>query len=123
MSAYRMPKGSDEEIDQRKLEIQKQTLNAAMVPMQTARAAFGLLETLPALASMGNSNAVTDVGVASLLTSAACKGALFNVEINISSLPESEESIQLRNELEDLRIKCRNSAREVMHAVHDRIQS
>ena len=123
MSAYRMPKGSDEEIDQRKLEIQKQTLNAAMVPMQTARAAFGLLQTLPALASMGNSNAVTDVGVASLLTSAACKGALFNVEINISSLPESVESIQLRNELEDLRIKCRNCAREVMHAVHDRIQS
>ena len=123
MLAYKMPKNSDEEIEQRKSAIQKHTLNAAMIPMQTARAAFDLLQTLHSLASTGNSNAVTDVGVASLLVSAACKGALFNVEINISSLSESEEATQLRCELDDLRIKCRNSARDVMHAVHDRIQS
>ena len=88
--------------------------------METARLAFGLLEALPTLASTGNANAVTDVGVAGLLVSAACKGALFNVEINLNSLPD-EMAGELRSELDDLRIKCRETAREIMHAVHDRM--
>ena len=90
--------------------------------MNTAKRAFELLELLPALARTGNANAVTDVGVAGLLVSAACKGALFNVEININSLPD-EIGGELRAELDNLRVKCRDRARDVMHAVHDRMQS
>jgi formiminotetrahydrofolate cyclodeaminase len=40
------------------------------------------------LAEKGNGNAASDVGVAALLASAAVKGGLFNVEINLSSIPE-----------------------------------
>ena len=43
---------------------------------------------LPELAAKGNGNAVSDVGVAGLLASAACKGALFNVDINLPGLPD-----------------------------------
>ena len=120
MAAFKMPKNTDEETDVRRVKIREETLNAAIVPMETARLAFGLLEALPTLASTGNANAVTDVGVAGLLVSAACKGALFNVEINLNSLPD-EMAGELRSELDDLRIKCRETAREIMHAVHDRM--
>ena len=120
MAAFKMPKDTDELLLERKNTIRAETLNAAVVPMQTARLAYELLATLPALASTGNANAVTDVGVAGLLASAACKGALFNVEINLNSLPD-EMAGELRSELDDLRKNCRDTAREIMHAVHDRM--
>ena len=120
MAAFKMPKDTDELVLERKNTIRAETLNAAVVPMQTARLAYDLLATLPALASTGNANAVTDVGVAGLLASAACKGALFNVEINLNSLPD-EMASELRSELDDLRMNCRDTAREIMHAVHERM--
>ena len=122
MSAYKLPRDTDEEISNRRLAIQNATLKAAMVPMETANRAYELLELLPTLARTGNANAVTDVGVAGLLISAACKGALFNVEINVSSLP-NEVGGDLRSQLDELRNNCRDMARDVMHAVHDRMQS
>ncbi|MFL2946739.1 MAG: cyclodeaminase/cyclohydrolase family protein [Candidatus Poseidoniales archaeon] len=122
MAAFKMSKDTEDEILERKQAIRTQTLNAAVVPMKTAKMALNLLATLPALASTGNANAVTDVGVAGLLLSAACKGALFNVEINLNSLPD-EMAEDLRNELDDIRMKCRDISRNVMHAVHDRMQS
>jgi glutamate formiminotransferase/formiminotetrahydrofolate cyclodeaminase len=122
MAAFRLPKSTDEETALRKDAIRDGTLNAALVPMETAKLAYNLLQLLPDLASTGNGNAVTDVGVAGLLISAACKGALFNVEININSLPD-DVSAPLRVEMHDLRNSCRDKAREVMHRVHDRMQS
>ena len=122
MSAYKLPKNTDDEIDNRRSAIQNATLGAAMVPMNTATSAFELLELLPALARSGNANAVTDVGVAGLLVSAACKGALFNVEINVNSLPDDIGN-DLRTQLDELRNLCRDASRDVMNAVHDRMQS
>ena len=121
MSAFKMPKNTDDELHIRRSAIHKATHDAAMVPMHTANRAFELLSMLPALATTGNANAVTDVGVAGLLVSAACKGALFNVEININSLPD-ELGGDLRIQLDELRLRCRDTARNVMHAVHNRMQ-
>jgi formiminotetrahydrofolate cyclodeaminase len=83
-----MPKTDEQEKELRRHAIQNATLYAAEVPYETAKLAFQLLEVLPELAEKGNGNAVSDVGVASLLASAAVKGALFNVDINIGTLPE-----------------------------------
>ena len=122
MAAFKMPKTTPDEIELRKQAILNGTLEAAKVPMETATHAYELLATLPQLAILGNANAVTDVGVAGLLISAACKGALFNVEININSLPE-EMALELRNQLDSLRGSCQETSREIMHAVYDRMQS
>ena len=123
MAAYRLPKSTQDEVDTRNIAIETETMGAARVPMDTAEAAYSLLETLPDLAALGNANAVTDVGVAGLLVSAACKGALFNVEININSLPEDDHYVRImKRQMDELRLKCRDTAREIMHSVHDRMQ-
>ena len=79
-----------------------------------------LLTVLEALATDGNANAASDIGVASLLASAAVKGALFNVEINVASLPEAMAS-NVVAESAGLRERCSEVSRGVMHAVHNRI--
>ena len=68
-----------------------------------------LMHVLEALASSGNANAVTDVGVAGLLASAAGKGALFNVEINLQGLPD-DHGVDLREALPQLKENMRLTA-------------
>jgi len=120
MAAFRLPKASDDEQVRRRTAIQEATYGAAEVPLETARKALSLLNSLPELASSGNSNAVTDVGVAGLLAGAACKGALFNVEINARSLPD-ELGSSLLEELDDLRASAKQISRAVMDSVNRRI--
>ena len=121
MDGFAMPKGTDDEKAARRAAIRSATLAAAEVPYETARLALNLLELLPDLARKGNANAVTDVGVAGLLASAAAKGAVFNVEINLDSLP-SEMGAELRDRLPELKEQIRKRSREVMDAVRDRME-
>ena len=122
VAAFRMPKENDEEKLLRRDAIREGTLHAAKVPLETAKKGMMLLQTLEDLAQKGNGNAASDVGVASLLASAAVKGALFNVEINVASLPQ-EMATDVIEESRGMREACSQVARGVMHAVHDRIQS
>ena len=122
MACFKLPKTTDEEKITRKSAIEAATLFAAEVPYQTAKSAVDLLNLLPDLARLGNANAVTDVGVAGLLASAAAKGALFNVEINLNSLPP-EAGGYIRESLQVLKEASRLYSRQVMDAVRDRMES
>ena len=120
MDSFKLPKQSDEEIESRRTAIRNATLQAAVVPLETARLAHNLLQHLPDLAKFGNGNAVSDVGVAGLLASAACKGALFNVDINLASIPE-EMGSDLAKEASELQESCRVLSRSVMDEVRARL--
>ena len=120
MDSFKLPKQSDEEIESRRSAIRNATLQAAVVPLETARLAHNLLQHLPDLAKFGNANAVSDVGVAGLLASAACKGSLFNVDINLASIPE-EMGSELAKEASELQESCRVLSRSVMDEVRARL--
>ncbi len=120
MACFKMPKGNDEEIDARRNCIRQSTLKAAEVPFETATLALSLLRHLPDLAEKGNGNAASDVGVAALLASAAVKGALFNVEINLSSIPE-EMGTHMRASSPDILEEARVLSRESMKSVNSRL--
>jgi formiminotetrahydrofolate cyclodeaminase len=79
------------------------------------------MKHLPELAKRGNGNAVSDVGVAGLLASAAAKGAVFNVEINLGSLPE-EMGGEIRSNLLMLKNDVKVISRAIMQAVRDRLE-
>lgn len=120
MESFRLSKDTDEEKEIRRNAIRAATLTATEKPFETAQLALELLELLPELASKGNANAVSDVGVAGLLASAACKGALFNVDINLGSLPE-EMATEIRGQKPEILEKSRSLSREIMDCVRDRI--
>ena len=120
MEGFALPKSTDEEKQERRLAIRTATLKAAEVPYETANLALRLLVHLPELARTGNANAVSDVGVAGLLASAAAKGAVFNVEINLDSLPE-EYGEEMRQNLGEMKEKIRVVSREVMESVRNRM--
>ncbi len=120
MAAFRMPKTNDDEIGIRRNCIHQATLKASEIPYETVVLGMELLSCQEALALQGNGNAVSDVGVAALLTSAAVKGALFNVEINLQSLPD-EMGMDMRKEAPAIRALCSELSRKIMQAVHERM--
>ena len=120
MDAYGLPKETDEQKQARRTAIRKATVVAAEVPYRTAQLSMDLMHVLEALASSGNANAVTDVGVAGLLASAAGKGALFNVEINLQGLPD-DHGVDLREALPQLKENMRLTSRKIMDAVRERM--
>jgi len=88
MDARRLPRQTETERAARARAIEGAAALAADVPLRTARVAREVLELARRIAPMGNRNAVSDAGVAALLTSAAIRGAVLNVRINLPQLPE-----------------------------------
>mgnify|MGYP006259513817 FL=1 len=120
MSAFKLPKTTEVETGLRKESIRKATLLAAEVPYNTASLAIKLLERMEPLSKSCNANAVSDVGVACLLATAGCKGALFNVEINLNSLPADLGS-DMRNNIEQINEQCRELSKAIMHNIKSRL--
>lgn len=88
VSARRLPRETGEQRVARTEAMGTAILQAAEVPMRTARVASQALELARRIAAIGNRNAVSDAGVAAQLTSAAVRGAILNVRINLPLLPE-----------------------------------
>ena len=121
MDSFGLPKTTEEEKIARRSAIREATLHAAEIPYKTAASAMSLMRVLEPLARLGNANAVTDVGVSSLLASAAGKGAIFNVEINLDSLPE-DQGLDMRQNLSNLKEEMRTVSRTIMDAVRERME-
>jgi formiminotetrahydrofolate cyclodeaminase len=98
LAAYRHPKETDEQKNERKRLIQHALRRAAETPYHTAERSVAALKLLAELARLGNPNALSDVGTAAQVARAATRGAYYNVLINLSGLTDREgaESMRLR---------------------------
>ena len=115
--AYKMPKGTDAEADARRYAITDALLAASEVPLETARACADVADLAAIVAGKGNSNAITDAGVAALLAEAGCRGAAYNVRINVSSLEDRSRGEHLVTEARRQVERAANSAQVVSEAV------
>lgn len=86
LSAYRLPKATDDEKVARSAAIQSALQGATVVPLHTLRACTEALAQAGVVAACGNRSAVSDVGVAIGLLEAAAAGAEANVRINLGSV-------------------------------------
>jgi glutamate formiminotransferase/formiminotetrahydrofolate cyclodeaminase len=87
-AAYKLPQDSDAATETRRTTIRSALLRAAQVPLETARACADVVELAAIVAERGNTNAASDAGVAALLAEAGCKGAAFNVRINVAAMED-----------------------------------
>lgn len=88
-AAYTLPSDTEQAANAKTLAVRAALLGASDVPLETARAAASVAKLAAAVAERGNTNAVSDACVAALLAEAACKGAVWNVRINVASLDAS----------------------------------
>jgi glutamate formiminotransferase/formiminotetrahydrofolate cyclodeaminase len=83
----------------RQRKIDEALVAAAETPFAVARAAFAVRVFARALQTSGNKNARTDAAVAEQLATAAIRGALANVRINLESLSDQQLGKTLREEM------------------------
>ncbi len=102
MDAYRLPKESDQEKAERKEAIQKAAINAAEIPMQTARGSLRLLTMINEVAAKGNPSAITDLGVANLQALSGVTGACYNVSINLGIIKDEQVAKDYKREVSEV---------------------
>jgi formiminotetrahydrofolate cyclodeaminase len=100
--AYKLPKEPADAAARRSEAVTNALLKAAEVPLETARAAVEVAQIAALVAEKGNTNAVTDAGVAALLAEASCKAADYNVRINVSALEDRSKGAGLAAESRQL---------------------
>jgi formiminotetrahydrofolate cyclodeaminase len=116
-AAYKMPNEPDDAANKRKAAITDALLGAAEVPLETARACASVTELAATCALKGNTNAVSDAGVAALLAEAACRGAVYNIRINIAALEDRSRGAGLVEEANQLLAQARKNAERATAAV------
>ncbi len=95
MAAFKLPKGTPEEQEKRKLQIEAATLEAAQVPFTVIEKCSTVLPLLCKIGKIGNQNSLSDAAVGCYLVTAAANGAYMNVLINCNSLPDSKDAALL----------------------------
>ncbi|HET9426524.1 MAG TPA: glutamate formimidoyltransferase [Gemmatimonadaceae bacterium] len=113
MNAYKLPNEPEEAAKARTRAIDTALVGAAQVPLETARACADVAELAALVAEKGNTNAVSDGGVAALLAEAACKGAVYNVRINVTSMSDRSLGEGLINEAKQVMARTAAAARKV----------
>ena len=116
-AAYKLPSEPEEAGHKRQAAITDALIGAAEVPLETARACAEVADLAATCATKGNTNAVSDAGVAALLADAACRGAVYNVRINISSLSDRSRGAGLVAEANQLLSRTRAAVDKATAAV------
>lgn len=88
MSAFKMPKETEEEKLLRSQVIQDSYKSATEIPLEVARKAYDIYEIIQIAIDHGNKNAISDAGVATLLAQSTIEGAIMNVKINLGSIKD-----------------------------------
>jgi formiminotetrahydrofolate cyclodeaminase len=96
MSAYKLPKNNEEEMDKRNKAILQATIGATIPPFNVLQWAKGLLSKLVVVIEKGNKNSLSDAGVAAALVGTAVKSAYLNILINCNSLSNQIVAQELR---------------------------
>lgn len=90
MKAIKLPKETKEQIIHRNNAIQDATLFSIDVPFKTATESLKALKIIDYILEYGNQNAITDIGVGTLMLYTGVEGAILNVKVNLSSLENQE---------------------------------
>jgi formiminotetrahydrofolate cyclodeaminase len=90
LDAYQLPKGSDDEIDMRKNEIENALKAATLVQMEVAEKCHNLFGLITDITNIVGGSLFADSRVSLMICSTAAKGAVFNVITNLSQIHDSD---------------------------------
>jgi formiminotetrahydrofolate cyclodeaminase len=85
-----MPKENEIEIMNREVAMKKAGIYALEIPLSVAEKCLSILKHQIEIAKYGNKNAISDIGVGSLLALAGLEGAAMNVKINLPGIGDDD---------------------------------
>jgi formiminotetrahydrofolate cyclodeaminase len=117
LAAFRLPKGTEDEIQARTTAIQEAYKGACRVPLQVAEMAGRVADIAVQAARDGNPQMITDAGVSGLLARAACLGALMNVRINLIAINDADMAAQMDKKVAQLKQHIFDKEQEILEMI------
>ena len=121
MTAFGLPKGTDDEKTNRKTAIQEATKFAIEIPFKVMQLSFDSMTLIKAMAEIGNPNSVSDAGVGALCARSAVMGAFMNVRINASGYDDKTYVTEILAKGKDIETKTIALETEILKIVNDKI--
>ena len=106
IKAMRMPKDTDEEKENRNIEMQKGYQSATLVPLKTVENCRDSLEICKSISEIMDEGMASDVGSGALMANAGAIAAAYNVRINLKSIKNEKFSLDIKKNLDKLLKEC-----------------
>ena len=116
-ACYKMPRETDEERAVRAAAIQKQLVDAALVPLEMVQCAAKLTQHCVRIAEIGNVNVLSDIAAATALASSAAEGASSMVNINLQAMKNAQLVNELGTRLKNALQLVRKGSQQVLTAI------
>jgi glutamate formiminotransferase/formiminotetrahydrofolate cyclodeaminase len=117
ITAMRMAKDTQEQVELRSLAIRAGYKAAAEVPLQTARLCREVLDLCQAAADIGNQAVMSDAGVGALMAFAGVQGAIHNVRINLPHTKDESFITEMNEALGSLLSESRSLCDSIQQQV------
>lgn len=118
MSAFKLPKETEEEKKLRSLKIKEGNQIALEIPLSVAEEAYKIYEYVKIAAKLGNKNAISDAGVSALMLQASIESAILNVKINLSSVKDETYKEEIKTRCNELVEQGRLKRDEILSVVN-----
>lgn len=102
MEAYKLPRGTDREVEVRAAAIEEALVEAARVPLEVSEKAVRVLELASQVIARGNLNAISDGATGAHLALAAMRGSGLNVRINAAEMRDTSSASRVIGRLDAL---------------------
>ena len=119
-ACYKLPRETSKERKYRTDMIQKQLVEAALVPLEVAECAAELILCCQRIAEIGSITVLSDVATGAILASCAGEGASFMVRINMQSLKNDKLAVELGDRLNTASAIIAEGVEQVTNIVGDR---
>lgn len=106
MEAFKMPKKTDDQKEERIFAIEEAYKEATLVPFGVIKKSVKALKLAKEVAQKGNKNSISDAGVSGLTALAAAEGAYYNVKINLPDIQDKEFRLKIKQQASSLRKKA-----------------
>ncbi len=117
MEAYRLPKKTEEQKEERAQAVEKALKEATLVPFGVLEKSIKALDLAREIALKGNKNSLSDAGVAGLTAQAAAEGGYYNIKINLPNLQDNEFKLKIKKQAASLKkkaVKLGDELREII---------
>ena len=121
MKAMKLPKNTAEEIAYRTRAIQDATLFSIDIPFKTAKECFKALNLIEYILKYGNQNAITDIGVGTLMLYTGIEGAVLNVKINLWSLDNNDLKEFYSKECQSILNQASEIKDRILFTIHNKL--
>jgi methenyltetrahydrofolate cyclohydrolase len=121
MAAYGLPRTSEEEKNARNTAIQHALKLATEVPLACARACAEIIRLSAEAAELGNTNVISDAGVAVMAAYAGLKSAALNVYVNTGGIRDEAFSASRVQELDALLAVAEGDVARIFDTVRARL--